>query len=73
MEVRNSCSWIHTDIMDDNIHLEQCSVDSSDTRMINSDVNGSSNGSEISWRPGYIYDFSNMSVGKIILRFYKIV
>lgn len=38
--------------MDDNIHLEQ--------------VKESSNGKEISWRPSYIYDFSNMSLGKKI-------
>ncbi|PWA69426.1 transferase, transferring glycosyl group [Artemisia annua] len=64
-EVRNSCSWVHTDIMDDNIHLEQC--EASDAQMVNSDVNGSSNGREISWRPSYIYDFSNMSLGDPIL------
>lgn len=62
-EVRNCCSWVHTDIMDDNIHLEQCCVTSSDNRMVNNDVNGS----EISWRPSYIYDFSNMSLGDPIL------
>ncbi|XP_023763630.1 lysine-specific demethylase JMJ21 [Lactuca sativa] len=57
-QVRNSCSWVHTDIMDDNIHLEQCS----------SGVNGSNNDKEISsWLPSYIYDFSNMSLGDPIL------
>ncbi|KAL8231955.1 hypothetical protein R6Q57_001733 [Mikania cordata] len=53
LEVHNCCSWVHTDIMDDNIHLEQ--------------VKESSNGREISWRPSYIYDFSNMSLGDPIL------
>nr|GEX43055.1 F-box protein At1g78280-like [Tanacetum cinerariifolium] len=66
-EVRNSCSWVHTDIMDDNIHLEQCHMEASDAQMVNSDVKGSSNGREISWRPSYIYDFSNMSLGDPIL------
>ncbi|KAK1432209.1 hypothetical protein QVD17_09103 [Tagetes erecta] len=53
LEVHNCCSWVHTDIMDDNIHLEQ--------------MNESSNGKEISWRPSYIYDFSNMSLGDPLL------
>nr|XP_043615295.1 F-box protein At1g78280 [Erigeron canadensis] len=67
-EVRNCCSWIHTDIMDDNIHLEQWHVDSYDAGIVNSgDMNGSSKGKEISWRPSYIYDFSNMSLGDPIL------
>ncbi|KAJ0752762.1 putative transcription factor & chromatin remodeling &Metalloenzymes JmjC family [Helianthus annuus] len=44
--VHNCCSWVHTDIMDDNIHLEQVKE---------------------SWRPSYIYDFSNMSLGDPIL------
>ncbi|KAI7741220.1 hypothetical protein M8C21_019779 [Ambrosia artemisiifolia] len=49
----NCCSWVHTDIMDDNIHLEQ--------------MKESGNGKEGSWRPSYIYDFSNMSLGDPIL------
>ncbi|KAK9069527.1 hypothetical protein SSX86_011431 [Deinandra increscens subsp. villosa] len=53
LEVHNCCSWVHTDIMDDNIHLEQ--------------MKESGNGREISWRPSYIYDFSNMSVGDPLL------
>lgn len=68
-EVQNCCSWVHTDIMDDNIHLEQCC---GEPMVKNSGVNGSKNGgNEISsswaWRPSYIYDFSNMSLGDPIL------
>ncbi|XP_071710088.1 lysine-specific demethylase JMJ21 [Rutidosis leptorrhynchoides] len=66
-EVRNCCSWIHTDIMDDNIHLEQSYIESSNACTVNSDINGSSNGKKITWRPSYIYDFSNMSLGDPIL------
>ncbi|KAI3751617.1 hypothetical protein L2E82_22708 [Cichorium intybus] len=62
-EVQNSCSWVHTDIMDDNVHLEQCSSGT----IVNSAVNGSKNVNETSWRPSYIYDFSNMSLGDPIL------
>lgn len=56
---KNCCCWVHTDIMDDNIHLERSGVDCC---MVNS--NGRE---EISWTPSFIYDFSNMSLGDPIM------
>lgn len=57
-----TCSWIHSDVMDDNVHMEPCS----DEGMVD---NGYENGSSDSrrataWRPSYILDFSNMSLGE---------
>ncbi|KAM7516848.1 hypothetical protein LguiA_006431 [Lonicera macranthoides] len=46
LEVGKSCSWIHSDVMDDNIHIESC---------YNSE-------GEKSWCPNHILDFSNLSV-----------
>ncbi|MCD7471314.1 hypothetical protein HAX54_011650 [Datura stramonium] len=66
-----SCTWIHSDVMDDNIHMEPCSLTSrsggtnDDPELID---NVSTNGSDLSqpvhaWRPTHILDFSDLSVG----------
>ncbi|XP_059279731.1 lysine-specific demethylase JMJ21 isoform X1 [Lycium ferocissimum] len=66
-----SCTWIHSDVMDDNIHMEPCSLTSrsggtiDDPELID---NVSANGSDLSepvhaWRPTHILDFSGLSVG----------
>ncbi|KAL3733117.1 hypothetical protein ACJRO7_022611 [Eucalyptus globulus] len=60
-------SWIHSDIMDDNIHMEPCSTDSYNNRIsprVGSMDNGY-DGGELgqSWRPSHILDFSDLSIG----------
>ncbi|KAL6962751.1 hypothetical protein U1Q18_037708 [Sarracenia purpurea var. burkii] len=65
------CSWIHSDVMDDNIHMEPCSVNSCSTEynsdadpMHNGHVNGYHvGGKERSWCPSHILDFSDLSIG----------
>ncbi|KAG7587480.1 F-box-like domain superfamily [Arabidopsis thaliana x Arabidopsis arenosa] len=44
------CTWIHSDVMDDNIHMEPFADDSVD-------------GQHNSWRPSHILDFSDLSIG----------
>ncbi|TQE12648.1 hypothetical protein C1H46_001668 [Malus baccata] len=70
-KVGKLCSWIHSDIMDDNIHMEPCGANSclientKDNGLVtNGSVNGNGNsaGTE-SWRPSYILDFSDLSIG----------
>ncbi|XP_056173234.1 lysine-specific demethylase JMJ21 isoform X2 [Syzygium oleosum] len=60
-------SWIHSDIMDDNIHMEPRSIDCYNNRIsprVGCMDNGN-DGSELgqSWRPSHILDFSDLSVG----------
>ncbi|XP_061353382.1 lysine-specific demethylase JMJ21 isoform X2 [Gastrolobium bilobum] len=62
------CSWIHSDIMDDNIYMEPsmvCSTSSGnkeDTALV--DNGFVSNYDEVkSWCPSYILDFSDISIG----------
>ncbi|KFK42213.1 hypothetical protein AALP_AA2G226200 [Arabis alpina] len=45
------CTWIHSDVMDDNIHMEPYADDNS--------VDGQHN----SWRPSHILDFSDLTIG----------
>ncbi|PRQ21778.1 hypothetical protein RchiOBHm_Chr7g0243001 [Rosa chinensis] len=70
-KVGKSCSWIHSDIMDDNIHMELCGFNScfignaKDTCLVN---NGSLNvdgdhAERKTWCPSHILDFSNLSIG----------
>lgn len=64
-------SWIHSDIMDDNILMNPCLVKSclsESTGDNNLPSNGSKNGwndieQSESWSPSYILDFSNLSIG----------
>ncbi|MED6155381.1 hypothetical protein PIB30_004813 [Stylosanthes scabra] len=62
------CSWIHTDIMDDNIYMEPssaCSTSSGNIEDASMGDNGhlSSYDEVKSWRPSYILDFSDLSIG----------
>ncbi|XVE95270.1 hypothetical protein REPUB_Repub02eG0081900 [Reevesia pubescens] len=65
--VSKPCSWIHSDIMDDNIYMEPCCMSCSNGNTAlenNGSVNGHNNDGEgKSWRPNYILDFSNLSIG----------
>lgn len=73
-----SCTWIHSDVMDDNIHMEPCSLTSRfgganvDPELID---NVSANGSNLSepihaWRPTHILDFSGLSVGELLRTYF---
>ncbi|XP_058786350.1 lysine-specific demethylase JMJ21-like isoform X2 [Vicia villosa] len=62
------CSWIHTDIMDDNIYMEPslvCSTSSGNTEDAAQVDNGllSDHDGVKSWCPSYILDFSDLSIG----------
>ncbi|EXB75365.1 F-box protein [Morus notabilis] len=64
-------SWIHSDIMDDNIHMEPCgdnscfSGASKDADLVDNGYRNSSDDTEEgkSWRPSHILDFSDLSMG----------
>ncbi|XP_057974918.1 lysine-specific demethylase JMJ21 isoform X2 [Malania oleifera] len=70
-EVTRPCSWIHSDIMDDNINLEPCWLSpgsigtAPEAEPMNSGFfNGHSSRKEgNTWRPSHILDFSDMSIG----------
>lgn len=71
-KVGNLCSWIHSDIMDDNIHMESRSVplSSGESAKDAADVvdDGSLNSYDDgrmgdSWSPSHILDFSDLSLG----------
>lgn len=67
-KVNKPCCWIHSDIMDDNIHMEPCRISSCLTTPATDSCltgNGSADGctEEVSWRPGHILDFSDLSIG----------
>uniref|UniRef100_A0A5B7AMM6 Uncharacterized protein n=1 Tax=Davidia involucrata TaxID=16924 RepID=A0A5B7AMM6_DAVIN len=70
-KVCRPCSWIHSDIMDDNIHMEPCRISSCSIAntpdaglMDNGYVNGyNGSGGEKSWHPSHILDFSDLSIG----------
>ncbi|XP_054788759.1 lysine-specific demethylase JMJ21 isoform X2 [Prosopis cineraria] len=71
---RKPCSWIHSDIMDDNIYMEpSCVSTASETSRQgaladNRSLCGSSVNRDVkSWRPSYILDFSDLSIGDPIL------
>ncbi|KAL6179441.1 hypothetical protein ACLB2K_050956 [Fragaria x ananassa] len=70
-KVGKSCSWIHSDIMDDNIHMEPCGVNScfignaKTTCLVKNgslNVDGDS-AQRKTWCPSHILDFSNLSIG----------
>ncbi|KAL5705165.1 Lysine-specific demethylase jmj21 [Ranunculus cassubicifolius] len=48
-KVSKSSSWIHSDIMDDNVYMEKRSNSESDGKL--------------GWRPSYLLDFSDVSIG----------
>uniref|UniRef100_A0A5B7AP33 F-box protein n=1 Tax=Davidia involucrata TaxID=16924 RepID=A0A5B7AP33_DAVIN len=71
LKVCKPFSWIHSDIMDDNIHMEPCWVNSCSIGntpdaglMDDGYVNGYNGiGGGKSWRPSHILDFSDLSIG----------
>ncbi|CAN4122310.1 unnamed protein product [Withania somnifera] len=74
-----SCTWIYSDVMDDNIHMGPCSLTSlsgeanDDPELID---NVSANGSDLSepihaWCPTHILDFSGLSVVPIHLDIFR--
>lgn len=70
-KVSKPLSWIHSDIMDDNIHMEpfgdnSCfSGASKDAGLVDNGYRNSSDATEEgkSWRPSHILDFSDLSMG----------
>lgn len=70
-KVGNPCSWIHSDIMDDNIHMELrsvplCSGESAKDAggVDDGSMNGYDDGRKgDSWSPSHILDFSDLSLG----------
>lgn len=65
------CSWIHSDIMDDNVHMEPYSINScsrgnaSDACLADNDCAAGNDHVDVdkSWCPSHILDFSNLSIG----------
>lgn len=70
---RMGLSWIHSDIMDDNIQMKPCLAKSCLGGTTGDNYlpsNGSKNGwndieESESWCPSYILDFSNLSIGLV--------
>ncbi|CAM8942940.1 unnamed protein product [Rhodiola kirilowii] len=73
--VSKRCCWIHSDIMDDNIFMESRPVKqlpNGQQSVTTENKSSNSNGFDApveakSWRPSYIIDFSNLSVGDPIM------
>lgn len=68
--VGKSCSWLHSDIMDDNIYMEACGIRSCsngnlDAALLeNVPMDACDDGGEgKSWRPSYLLDFTDLSIG----------
>ncbi|WCJ43496.1 Bifunctional arginine demethylase and lysyl-hydroxylase JMJD6 [Euphorbia peplus] len=69
-KIRKSCSWIHSDIMDDNIHMEANSIgpcmngDTDRAHLVDRSSNGHKHAEDDrAWRLSYILDFSDLSIG----------
>ncbi|XXG40438.1 hypothetical protein AAC387_Pa01g1154 [Persea americana] len=70
-KVSNSPTWIHSDIMDDNVHLEpyvsSSGIDNNSpaaSSIVHAMGNGyTTDGKLKKWRPSHILDFSDMSIG----------
>lgn len=62
------CSWIHTDIMDDNIYMKPslvCSTPAGNNEGSTMLDNGLLSNHEVkSWCPSHILDFSDLSIGQ---------
>lgn len=54
-------SWIHSDIMDDNIYMEPCSVSSITVNGLVKNYDDTKEG--VLWRPSHILDFSDLHIG----------
>ncbi|KZV56304.1 F-box protein [Dorcoceras hygrometricum] len=70
-EACNSCTWIHMDVMDDNIYMTPCSASisgehASGSCLAESDRVDMSSISRLSysWYPSHILDFSDLSIGE---------
>ncbi|VFQ79001.1 unnamed protein product [Cuscuta campestris] len=76
--VHKSCSWIHSDIMDDNIHMELSCLKTcleKDNKQVDNDhvIDTSKNSdTKSSWRATHILDFSGLSIGDPLLDFIPI-
>lgn len=74
-KVCGSPTWIHSDIMDDNIHMEPCpsmhcfGEDAPNASEIANGKLDFSNGERRlrKWHPTYILDFSDLSIGEPLL------
>ncbi|XP_019174529.1 PREDICTED: F-box protein At1g78280 isoform X2 [Ipomoea nil] len=64
--VDKSCTWIHSDIMDDNIHMELSCLNSCSAENSNS-TNSDHSEQKSSWFANHILDFSNLSIGDPLL------
>ncbi|XP_074304173.1 lysine-specific demethylase JMJ21 isoform X1 [Silene latifolia] len=63
-----ACSWIHSDIMDDNLYLEPLANNIVHDPSNNVNGNGNiKNGEGLLWKPSYILDFSDLTIGDPIL------
>ncbi|KAG9451442.1 hypothetical protein H6P81_011407 [Aristolochia fimbriata] len=68
-KVNSSPTWIHSDIMDDNIHMEPhtiCDCLHENTIATSTVVNGDSDehiNGQTTWRPSHILDFSDLTIG----------
>lgn len=70
MEICKPLSWIHSDIMEDNIHMEPCYGNSclngtmKDADLVDGSMNGNDSTSEVkSCRASHLLDFSDLSLG----------
>lgn len=56
-KVNKPWSWIHSDIMDDNVHMEPSNL------IGDGSINGYAVHKKGSWSPSHILDFSDLSIG----------
>lgn len=70
--VCSSPSWIHSDVMDDNIHMEHCSITHCTNQAV-SDVDSTSDdaginvnieGNKERWYPAHVIDFGDLLIGE---------
>ncbi|GAB2224257.1 hypothetical protein Droror1_Dr00005009 [Drosera rotundifolia] len=59
-----TCTWIHSDIMDDNVYMEPSTDSASDSSCTDGRVG---EGVVKSWKPSYILDFSDLTTGDPLL------
>ncbi|OUZ99609.1 F-box domain [Macleaya cordata] len=73
-KICKSPAWIHSDIMDDNVHMLPCSPSDGsyenppDANLkVNDLTNGSTGSRKRKWIPSHILDFSDLSIGDPLL------
>ncbi|KAL9269503.1 Lysine-specific demethylase JMJ21-like protein [Drosera capensis] len=59
-----TCTWVHSDIMDDNVYMEPSTDSASDGSCTDGRVG---EGVVKSWKPSYILDFSDLTIGDPLL------